>query len=453
MADTNTKKYIDLTALQTYDGKIKALIDTKDEAVLDASKKFASDLGTNYDAAGSAATVQTNLNAEISRAQAAEQANATAAAAAKTRADKGVADAAVAKAAADAAQGDVDALETFVGSLPEGETSATVVAYIDKKTAGIASDSALQALAGRVTTAEGEIDTLQSEMDAVEAKAAANESAIGVLNGDGTGSVKKQIDDAFNDFATKISDDGVVNTYKELVDYCATHSADAAEMAGNISANATAIAELEAFVGELPEGTSAATVIAYINEKVAAEKTRAEGVEGGLDSRLDAVEEKLGSGAGSVTEQIATAKSEAINAAAADATSKANQALADAKKYTDDEIDNVEATVATNTSAISGVADRVTTAEGKITALEGTSHTHTNKAQLDLITAEKLSAWDDAATKAHTHTNKDVIDAITSAKVSAWDAAEQNAKDFAMSEINKFVPVTSDEINAMFATV
>lgn len=452
MADTATqKKYIDLTALQTYDGKIKSLIDTKDEAVLASAKGYADGLAVNYDAAGSAATVQTNLNAEISRAQAAEQANATAAAAAKTQADKGVADAAAAKAAADAAQGDVDALETFVGSLPEGETSATVVEYIAKKTTGIASDSALQALAGRVTTAEGEIDTLQSEMDAVEAKAAANESAIGVLNGDGTGSVKKQIDDAFNDFATKISDDGVVNTYKELVDYCATHSAEAAEMAGDISANATAIAELEAFVGALPEGTSAATVIAYINEKVAAEKTRAEGVEGGLDSRLDAVEEKLGSGAGSVTEQIATAKSEAINAAAADATSKANQALADAKKYTDEEIDKVEATVATNTSAISGVADRVTTAEGKITALEGASHTHTNKAQLDLITAEKLSAWDDAATKAHTHANKDVIDAITSAKVSAWDAAEKNAKDYTDLEIAKFVPVTSDEINAMFA--
>ena len=49
--------------------------------------------------------------------------------------------------------------------------------------AGIASSSAMEALAGRVTTAEGEIDTLQSEMDAVEAKASANETAIGVLNG------------------------------------------------------------------------------------------------------------------------------------------------------------------------------------------------------------------------------------------------------------------------------
>ena len=78
--------------------------------------------------------------------------------------------------------------------------------------AGIATDEALQALVGRVgtaegkistaegkiSTAEGEIDTLQSEMDAVEAKAAANEAAIGVLNGNAetSGSVAKSIADA-----------------------------------------------------------------------------------------------------------------------------------------------------------------------------------------------------------------------------------------------------------------
>lgn len=44
-----------------------------------------------------------------------------------------------------------------------------------------AAQADLEALDGRVDTAEGEIDTLQSEMDAVEAKAAANETAIGEL--------------------------------------------------------------------------------------------------------------------------------------------------------------------------------------------------------------------------------------------------------------------------------
>ena len=50
---------------------------------------------------------------------------------------------------------------------------------------------------------------------AVKASIKANTDAITILNGDGEGSVKKQIDAAFNDFATKVSDDNVVNTYKE----------------------------------------------------------------------------------------------------------------------------------------------------------------------------------------------------------------------------------------------
>ena len=196
---------------------------------------------------------------------------------AKTYADGKDAAIAAAKKAGDDAQADVDALEAKVGTVPADKT---VVGMIGESNTNITN------LTTRMDTAEGEIDTLQREMDAVEAKAAANETAIGVLNGKGEGSVKKQIDAAFNDFAAKVSDDGVVNTYKELVDYCATHSTEAAEMAGDIAANATAIAQLETFIGALPEGTSAATVIAYINEKVAKEEDRATKAIEALDANL-----------------------------------------------------------------------------------------------------------------------------------------------------------------------
>lgn len=459
MADATEKKYVDLTGLGQYDAKIKALINFKDEAALKAAKDYADGLAVNYDVAGAAATVQGKLDAEVTRAKAAEEANAAAAATAQTQADKGVADAAAAKtaadnaqAAADVAQGEVDALEGVVGTLPEGETS--VVEYINKKTAGIASDAALTALGERVTAAEGEIDTLQSEMDAVEAKAAANESAIGVLNGEGAGSVKKQIDDAFNDFATKISDDGVVNTYKELVDYCATHSAEAAEMAGDIQANATAISELEQFVGTLPEGTQAATVIAYVNEKVAAEATRATSVESGLNTRLAAVEAKFGEGAGTVEAQIAAAvKTETDARIAADQAH--DTAIAAAKKAGDDaqaDVDALEAVVATKAaqSDLTALTGRVDTAEGEIDALQADTHTHDNKAVLDGIDASKVTAWDGAVSVQHTHDNKTVLDGITSAKVSAWDAAEGKAKAYTDAEIAKFVPVTEAEINALF---
>lgn len=236
--------------------------------------------------------------------------------------------------------------------ISEAQTAAT---YDDTQ---IKAD--ITSLTTRMGTAEGEIDTLQTDMDTVKAKAAANESAINTLKGDGDGSVKKQIDAAFNDFATKISNDGLVNTYKELVDYCATHSADAAKMAGDIKANATAISELETFVGTLPEGTSAANVIAYINEKVAAETTRATGAENDLDARLQAVEANLGggSGEGSVSSKIEAAKQEAISTAAADATTKAEEA----KTYVDNKLGNVGEDKGTVTARINAIEEELAAA-------------------------------------------------------------------------------------------
>lgn len=87
------------------------------------------------------------------------------------------------------------------------KSEATLTTFINGviADAGIATNEAMQALAnrvtaaeGKITTAEGEIDTLQSEMDAVEAKALANENALKVLNGNAEtdGSVAKSITDA-----------------------------------------------------------------------------------------------------------------------------------------------------------------------------------------------------------------------------------------------------------------
>lgn len=65
-----------------------------------------------------------------------------------------------------ALQGEIDALETLVGSLPEGATSTTVVAYIKEVVDGLkigdyAKAADLTALANRVSTAEGKITALE----------------------------------------------------------------------------------------------------------------------------------------------------------------------------------------------------------------------------------------------------------------------------------------------------
>lgn len=84
---------------------------------------------------------------------------------------------------------------------------------------------------GRLETAEGEIDDLQA--------------AVEVLNGTGEGSVQATVDAAINKFATDIGDDDTVDSFKELVDWVATHGGEAAEMAKAIKENADAIDVLE----------------------------------------------------------------------------------------------------------------------------------------------------------------------------------------------------------------
>lgn len=73
-----------------------------------------------------------------------------------------------------------------------------------------------------------------------------NADAISVLNGGDTidGSVAKSVKDAINDFATKVSEDGTVNTFKELVDYVAAHGSEYTDAIADIAANKSAIATL-----------------------------------------------------------------------------------------------------------------------------------------------------------------------------------------------------------------
>ena len=63
-------------------------------------------------------------------------------------------------------QGEIDALETFVGTLPEGAISTNVVAYVKEVVDGLkigdyAKAADLTALTGRVSTAEGKITLLE----------------------------------------------------------------------------------------------------------------------------------------------------------------------------------------------------------------------------------------------------------------------------------------------------
>lgn len=152
-----------------------------------------------YDAAGSAQTAEDN---------------------AKAYADGKDTAIAAAKKAGEDAQADVNALAGKVGTVPESKTVVQMIA--DAQAAATYDDTALK---GRVT---------------------ATETAINTLNGSSTvaGSVDKKVADAINEFATKVSSDGTINTFKELIDYAASHTSEYSELSGEVQNNKNAIETL-----------------------------------------------------------------------------------------------------------------------------------------------------------------------------------------------------------------
>ena len=97
------------------------------------------------------------------------------------------------------------------------------------------------------------------------------------------------------------------------------------------------------------------------------------------------------------------------------------------------------------------LASELTALAGRVATLEGTTHTHDNKALLDTYTQTEVDLAD-AVAKKHDHTNKSVLDAITDVKVAAWDAAESNANTYTDTEIAKIQALTESEIDAAIAS-
>lgn len=85
------------------------------------------------------------------------------------------------------------ATKAYVGEIPTTATATNIVAYIQEKTAGIATDAALEELTGKVTAAEGEIDKLQE----ASAKHVEKEEGKGLSTNDLTDELKGHYDAAY----------------------------------------------------------------------------------------------------------------------------------------------------------------------------------------------------------------------------------------------------------------
>ena len=162
-----------------------------------------------------------------------------------------------------------------------------------------------------------------------------------------------------------------------------------------------AIDDLEALVGTLPEGVTATTIVGYIQEVVAAEKSRAEGAEKDLDDRLKLVEAAVGED-GSVETQI----TDAINALDSDVKS-------------------------TEVEAGKGLQVQVAQIDGKLTNVNVLGNFDNSYDAKGAASAAQEAAATDATTKANAaETNaKAHADGLNTAMNTRMEAVESAAED------------------------
>lgn len=459
------KKYVSLEKLGLYHEKEVARVNGLLNSAKSEVKSYADSLGVNYDAAGSAATVQGNLDSEIARAKAAEEVNA---AAAKQAQDE--VDALELVVAGKAAQSDLTNLVNYVGTIPEGATSTNVVAYVQEKTSGIASEGAMTELGNRVGVVEGKVATIEgdylkaADKTELEGKITAEaERAAGVESGLDTR--VKAIEDDYLKAADKneltqaiatakqeavatVLGEGVdedFDTLKEVAEWILSDTTGAAALQTKV---ATLEGEMDTVQADVEQAQSdidavEAAVATKVEQEAYNTKIAAlEGVDSDLTERIGALEAKHGNGEGTVESLIATAKQEAIDAAASAADTKDEAILAAAKKYADDEDAKIEERVgaletasATHALAsdVTALAGRVTTVEGKVTTLEG---------EMDAV--EALAAANKSAHEANA--------AAIALKASQADLEAAVARIAANETvIANFVECSEEEINALFA--
>ena len=166
-------------------------------------------------------------------------------------------------------------------------------AGLEPKVVGTTDNYTLGWFEPSTTTIEGIqsiVSTLQTTVDAMESRVDTVENAIDTLNGNAqtSGSVAQQVAAAVAQIVSDAPE--AYDTLKEISDWITNHADDASAMNSAILQNTSDITALETLIGSLPEEATADDIVAYIQEAVAAEQTRATGVESGLDARIEALE-------------------------------------------------------------------------------------------------------------------------------------------------------------------
>lgn len=480
-----TKKYISLDKFSLYDKKIKKVISDGDAATLASANEAVSG-------------VQTKLNEEVTRAKAAEEANAAAAKKAQDEVDalelvvqniqenayddteiRGLisgldtnkADktqvatdiAAAVKAEEDArkeaVQGVQDAVNTLSGTHATDKTALEAAIALKADQTALDAVSGVANAAATKTALEEEVTRATGEEARIEGLVTAEtERATGVENG-----LKGRIEtmEAFWEAAKADgTDSNVIDTLKEIQEYIAGDETGASEMAASIKKNSDDIAAMDTAykAADTTLQGNIDTLSGVVNGKAAqADLEELEGRVETAEGEIDALQAKFGEGEGSVADMIADAVKVEEEARIA--------AIAEVQEDADKGIEDAAAALAAAQAASSHADELNTAMNTRVEALEAVDHSHSNQAELDLIATGDKAKWDTAATKAHEHANKTVLDGITEAKVTAWDAAEGNAKTYAdglnttmdgrvsavESGLAALVEASEEDINGLFA--
>lgn len=172
-----------------------------------------------------------------------------------------------------ALQGKVASLIEKVGAAKEGETAATGLYALIEAAQKQADKGVADAKTAndKAVAAQADVDALETVVGAddttgLRKRIKTNEDAIGVLKGTGEGSVTKAVNDAIDAFATKATDNGTIDTFKELVDWVATHPEVVNGLTGDINKLKAILKGFGTAEGESPE------VKAYIDGAIEALK-------------------------------------------------------------------------------------------------------------------------------------------------------------------------------------
>jgi hypothetical protein len=315
----------------------------------------------------------------------------------------------------------------------------TVVAYVDDKTKGIASEGVVNDLSDRVGTIEKDYAKTADVADTYETKANVQtitdnlntvSGKVDTLIGDDANKSVRTI--ANEELAAQLVAEGAaesLDTLQEIAAWIQSHPDDAAAMN-------EAIAALQAKVtlGTDGEGNEYATVKAYVEAAIAALQI------GDYAKAADLAEL-----AGKVTTLEGKVDVDKVSTAITAAKTEANT-------YTDTELakerTRIDALVAINHDAYKDAdAALKTDLEGQIAAAK-TNAVADAKTYTDGLNSamngrvEALEAID------HDHSNKDELDKIAAGDVAKWNAMEGNAKAYTDAAFANITALTTGEIDA-----